>query len=230
MNYRYDGISADSLALLSENRFRNSKPFYEEHKQQLKNGIIVPLRQITAALMPTINEIDAEICVVPEKSVARIRRDNRYTKDKTLYRENIWTMFTRDKHALPYYPCMWFEVSPYGYSGGVGTYYAPPAMMEIYRRELLNASTEFSDIVDSLAKAGLMPHLECYRKEKPGSPSTSLKPFYNAKSLYFSFDSPEIKRLEHPDFVESIRPYYYASKDFYMFMQKISAKYDSVSI
>ena len=32
----YNGITLDSLFLLAENRFRDSKPFYEEHKEQLK--------------------------------------------------------------------------------------------------------------------------------------------------------------------------------------------------
>ena len=31
--YRYDGITPETLMLLSENRFRNSRDFYEENKK-----------------------------------------------------------------------------------------------------------------------------------------------------------------------------------------------------
>jgi YidC/Oxa1 family membrane protein insertase len=137
-DYRYDGIKPEILMLLSENRFRNSRDFYEENKKKIKEGITIPLQQIICALSDTIIEIDEDIPIIPQKMVSRVRRDTRYTKDKHMYRENLWTMFTRDKHSLPHFPCMWFEVAQNGYSGGVGTYYAPPRMMELYRQEGVN--------------------------------------------------------------------------------------------
>ena len=40
---KYDGIFPETLALMAQNRFENSKAFYEEHKQELKDGFTVPL-------------------------------------------------------------------------------------------------------------------------------------------------------------------------------------------
>ena len=32
---KYDGIFPETLALMAQNRFENSKAFYEEHKQEI---------------------------------------------------------------------------------------------------------------------------------------------------------------------------------------------------
>lgn len=43
--YNYKGIKPEIIELLSINRFNDSKAFYEEHKEELKQGATVPMRQ-----------------------------------------------------------------------------------------------------------------------------------------------------------------------------------------
>ena len=52
MEYNYSGIKPESIELLCLNRFNDSKEFYEGHKEELKNGITVPLRQIVSRAYP----------------------------------------------------------------------------------------------------------------------------------------------------------------------------------
>ena len=96
---KYEGISRETLFLLADNRFRNSKEFYDEHKEELKSGITVPMRQIAGIISSEFAKLDPLMVTNPVKMVSRIRRDTRYTKDQSLYRENMWIMFMRDKHA-----------------------------------------------------------------------------------------------------------------------------------
>lgn len=225
--FKYNGITAETLMLLSENRFRNSKDFYEEHKKQLKEGITIPLQQIICALAPTIGEIDDEIPIIPSKMVSRIRRDTRFTKDKSLYRENLWIMFMRDKRALPYFPCMWFEVAQNGYSGGIGTYYAPPRMMELFREEIAARPDDFYDAVIIAERSGAVFSGEFYKKAKPGCPMAVLEPYYNSKSLAFMFRFPNLKELETADFIEKIQPIYSSFKPLYSFLLDVAMKYSA---
>lgn len=226
-NYRYDGIKPEALMLLSENRFRNSKEFYEQNKKKIKEGITIPLQQVICALSDSIIEIDEEIPIIPQKMVSRVRRDTRYTKDKHLYRENLWTMFTRDKHALPHFPCMWFEVTQHGYSGGVGTYYAPPRMMELFRREIAERPDDFYDAVIIAERSGAVFSGEFYKKQKPGCPMSVLEPYYNCKSLCFMFSFPNLNELENADFIEKIRPIYESFAPFYKFLITVAEKYSA---
>ena len=94
---RYDGITRNSLFLLADNRFRDSKAYYEEHKEEIKSGVTIPMRQIAGVIGEELLSVDPLMNTIPTKMVSRVRRDTRYTKDKSLYRENMWIMFMRPK-------------------------------------------------------------------------------------------------------------------------------------
>ncbi|MBQ6931952.1 MAG: DUF2461 domain-containing protein [Clostridia bacterium] len=228
--YKYNGITPEMLMLLSENRFRNSREFYEEHKKQIKEGITIPMQQVICALADTIGEIDGEIPIVPTKMVSRVRRDTRFTKDKRLYRENLWAMFMRDKRELPYFPCMWFEVAQNGYSGGVGTYDAPPRFMELYREEIVSRPDDFYDAVILAERAGAVFSGDFYKKSKTGCPMAVLEPYYNVKSLYFSFYFPNLNELGDSAFIEKIRPIYASFGPLYSFLLDVAMKYSAEQV
>ena len=57
MRYNYKGIKPESIELLCLNRFNDSKEFYEEHKEELKQGITVPLRQMVLDMSELLFEI-----------------------------------------------------------------------------------------------------------------------------------------------------------------------------
>ena len=230
MEYRYDGITVETLMLMSENAFRDSRDFYEQNKETLKKGMTIPIRQVIEALADTIIDIDPQIPIDPVRMVSRIRRDTRFSKNKHLYRENLWAMFMRDKHELPYYPCMWFEVSPESYSGGVGVYDAPPALMEIFRRHLTERPKAFEKAAGAAEKAGAVYHCESYKKEKPGCPNDKLTRFYNAKHFYFIYSFPDVRQLATPDFIEDIRGIYQQLKPLYRFLLSVSEEYGQTLI
>ena len=46
----FKGISGQDFFLLAENRFMNSKSFYEEKKELIKQRVIVPMRALALDL------------------------------------------------------------------------------------------------------------------------------------------------------------------------------------
>ena len=117
----FEGITADSLYLLAENRFHDSKAFYEEHKPAIKRGVVEPLRALVAELMLTMQAVDPLI----GGSVSRVRRDNRFTKDKLMYRENMWVVFMRDKRTWNWcVPAFYLDFS--AVQNGEWAFTAPP--------------------------------------------------------------------------------------------------------
>lgn len=143
----YRGITPDALWLLAENRFQNSKEFYESKKPAIKEQVLIPMQQICAALADRMEKIDDKICLVPTRMVSRIRRDTRFTKDKTLYREHVWITFMRPKKEFPCSPAFWFEITPQGYRFGVGFYCTTPQLMQAYRSAILEDPAAFCKAV-----------------------------------------------------------------------------------
>ncbi|MBP3329395.1 MAG: DUF2461 domain-containing protein [Clostridia bacterium] len=223
--YRYDGITSDSLFLLARNRFENDKNFYEEHKAEIKKRVITPVKQIIEALMDDMFSYDDKMVLIPWKMVSRIRRDTRYTRDKSLYRENVWVMFMRDKKANPYIPCFWLEIFPDRYTCGVGTFYTNASYLEIYREMILSEPDKFRKAIKSCEKTGAVLSLDCYKKRKPGDCPEDLLLFYNTKSLYFKCDYFDITELENPDFIEKIRENYKAFYPMYKFLVEVTERY-----
>lgn len=132
------GIRPEAIWLLAENRFHDSREFYEEHKAQLKTQIVEPLRRLVEDLAPAALKIDPQIIANPMQNgcVSRIRRDNRYTRDKSLYRENMWIVLMRDKKAWDALPAFFADFSPRGANFGMGVYHESPRLMQILRRHL----------------------------------------------------------------------------------------------
>ncbi len=223
--YKYDGITSDSLFLLAQNRFENDKSFYEEHKAEIKKGVITPVKQIINALIDDMFSYDNRMVLIPWKMISRVRRDTRYSKDKSLYRENVWVMFMRDKKSNPYIPCFWFEIFPDRYTCGVGTFYTNATYLEIYRKQVLAEPDRLRKAIKSCKDAGAVLSMDSYKKMKPGDCPEDLVEFYNIKDLYFKCDYFNINDLEKSDFIEVFRKKYKAFYPLYKFFMDVTDKY-----
>ncbi|MDD6276200.1 MAG: DUF2461 domain-containing protein [Clostridia bacterium] len=218
----YKGISPDILFLADQNRFENSKSFYKAHKQELKDGFTVPMRQIAAALSPQMILLDDKMMTNPVYMVSKIRRDNRYTKDKSLYRDHLWIMFMRNKHEWVNYPCMWFEVGQQCWGYGVGMYYVDAAYLELYRKALLERPQEFLSAVKKVESTGAVFSAEYYKKPKPGNPSKEIEPYYNIKYMSFFRARTDYTELQNPDLPTELGKIFRQYEPMYKFLKSVS--------
>ena len=220
----YKGITRDALFLLADNRFRDSKAYYEEHKEDIKNNVTLPMRQIAGIIGEELLSVDPLINTIPTKMVSRVRRDTRYTKDKSLYRENMWIMFMRPKHEWKGYPCMWFEVTPREYTMGVGFYGDEPGLLETFRKNLRERPDEFADAAEKCKLAGSCFFNRQYKRPFPGCPE-DLEQYYNAKDVGFISFSGQLEDLADDRIIEIIRGTFKAYSPMYKFLLSISDEY-----
>lgn len=188
----YPGISAESLYLLAENRFQDSKAFYEEHKPTINQTVVHPLRQLVADMTPAMLAVDPLL----GGSVSRVRRDNRFTHDKSMYRENMWIVFMRDKRAWNWcVPAFYLDFSLARAEWGLGFYSATPAIMRALRRRVEADVPRAEKAVRAARKAGFELGGRPYAKPRstPETPEL-LRPFYDCKSV-------DLSRCESPDLV-----------------------------
>ena len=117
-------ISAKTLDFLFENKLNNSKEWYHAHKKEYTELVLRPLAELVVKLKPTMLELDPDLIVEPRvtRSISRIYRDTRFSKDKSLYRDNMWLIFIRDKKLYEGPPGFYVDISPRGLSYGMGYY------------------------------------------------------------------------------------------------------------
>lgn len=188
----FHGISAESLLLLAENRFQDSKSFYEEHKPLINKTVVGPLKQLVADMTPAMLAVDPML----SGHVSRVRRDNRFTHDKSMYRENMWIVFMRDKRAYNWcLPAFYLDFSIARGEWGLGFYSATPAIMRALRRRVEADIPRAEAAVAAARKAGFSLGGRPYAKPRstPDTPDL-LRPFYDCRSV-------DLSRCEGADFV-----------------------------
>ncbi len=220
----FDGFTPEALMLLAENRFHNSKAFYEEHKSELNVLAIRPMRQIAQALAPQMEALDPLMNLNPVRMVSRIRRDNRFTKDKSLYRANVWVTFARPKQSFPHAPCFWFEVAQESYSYGLGYYHTTPALMEAYRKQLAYQPKVFECQAKKALNDGFTFEGECYRREKEGDIPDRLKSYYNLKDIVLIRYGTDFDVLRSEAILAQLREGYRALEGMYHFLMEAQAR------
>jgi len=219
----YTGITPDALLLLSRNRFEDSKEFYEAHKVQIKQQVFMPMAQLIEALADDFRKLDPQMQLLPSKMLSRVRRDTRFTKQKHMYRDEVWAMFMRPKVEYPFvFPCMWFEIKPGEgmFSAGVCVYDQVPAYMQFLRQRIAQQPKEFLKAAQVATKAGAVLQTESYKKDRAPEASDQIKPYLNAKSFMFKHSCDDLSLLESDVLVARLRAVYGACGPMYRYLQK----------
>ena len=130
----------------------------------------------------------------PVKCLARIRRDTRFTKDKTPYRDHLWLMFKRSGEPRNESVMYWFELSPDTVNWGLGFWGMNRPAMDAMRTMIVQ------------------------------TPSKVLEAFKQARlpDKAFSIDGDIYKKLKIPDGVPEALRNYYIHKELYICRRGIS--------
>ena len=182
----FDRFTAEALSFLFENRMNNNKEWYDSHKDIYKKYIYNPFVELITEVAPTMLGIDNQLITVPSKLISRVRRDTRFTKDKTMYRDNIWLVFLRDKSLMSIAPCFWFELSQKGSSYGLGYYGAQTGSMVNMRDMIINKHPAFVNALECYeSQSQFTIGGELYKRSKFPDQPENLKTWLDRKNIYF---------------------------------------------
>lgn len=220
----FKGFSPDAFMLLEMNKFNDSKDFYESVKEDIKKTSILPMRALASDLSDELYKIDSLMNLIPTKMVSRIRRDTRFSKNKHLYRENVWCMFMRDKHAWNYQPCMWFEIFPGSYNYGVGMFRNDAEYLEVFRRHIIENQQAFKDALRMIELTGAVCCLDSYKKDKPGTNlvDEDIKKYYNCKNMMFVYSCYDVNSLYDGSIIQELIYALRAFAPMYRFLLEIT--------
>ena len=225
----FNGIKSDDLFLLAINRFNDSKEFYEENKEAIKEGVVMPLRRLVADLTETMHRINPDIIVDPVRCISRIRRDTRYTHDKSLYRENIWVMFRHVKNQLPT-AVMWLEIKQNGFEYGCGVVSTTPAFMEYFRECLSNDSDRFLEAIKPLKRNKFILDTDSYKRSKADTVGITgeIKKWYDSKDIFVIKRRSGIEMLDKPEeLLTLLKKEYKSLSKLYKYLHEATIKFNS---
>lgn len=217
-DYNFQGIKPESIELLCLNRFNDSKSFYEEHKEELKQGITVPMRQIMLDLSELMYDIDDKMLTDPVRSVSRIYRDTRGNRNKIKYRENMWMFFRRYKNDYPSAPFYYFEFFPNGFGYGLAMWTYRPAMFKEVHKLILKHPDRWLDAVEACKQAGFT--YSCrdeYKKDMYPDAPEELKPYLKAKNMEFTYFNTDMSRINSSSLIDELKLAFDIARPMYEF-------------
>ncbi len=195
----------------------NSKLWYQQHKDDFKQYLSVPFRDLATAMAPRMLEIDEQMITEPKSIVSRLYKDLRFAKDKTsLYRDHMWLTFMRGTNVMCGLPSYFFEVSPYNFRYGCGYYMADAKSMASLRNLILSNSPVFQKAKECFENQSMFSLVgETYKKPRYADYSEDLSRWLEKKDICFIANSTDIDLLFSPnladvlcDRFEMIKPLY----------------------
>ncbi|MCR4616418.1 MAG: DUF2461 domain-containing protein [Clostridiales bacterium] len=217
-------ITPKSLDFLFENRIRNSKQWYDDHKDDYIKYVRQPLEELVIWLTPAMMDIDERMICEPKvgKSIARIRRDTRFSKDKSLYRDHIWISFMREKKLYNGLPAFFFEISPGGFSYGCGYYQASSESMTNMRELILSGDKDFKAALKAFKDQDVFELIgDTYKKDHYPDSSADARNWLNRKNICLFHDSKDFDLLFSDRLCDKLSHDFSLIGPVYKFMMKI---------
>lgn len=219
-------FSENTLSFLMENRLMDSREWFHAHKAEYEEFIVAPMAELCTRLAPAMLEIDPEFIVIPQvgKSISRLWRDTRYSKDGSIFREYVWLSFVIEKYRG--YPQYWAAVSPGGVEWGCGWYDAGSATMKRLRERVIADDPAWLAADKALrAQSALTEHGRTYKK----SPYTAYPEDKRRwlEQMNVSLETglrPE--RTFDPDLAEEIERDFRAVAPVYKFLRDVTVRWE----
>ena len=216
-------FSAHTLDFLFINKLQDSREWFNERRDEYEEFVLNPMRQLVTDLAPAIMEIDPLMICEPKvnKSISRVFRDTRFSKDKSIFRDTFWCTFMRDKKLYHGMPGFFFELSPRMFRYGCGYYQVRPEVVDTVRQMILAGNLEFKKAktcVEKNKKFSLMS--DFYKKTKYPDQPEDIRLWLDMKNYGVIHESTDFELLFSDNLAGVLAKDFKALKPLYDFLIK----------
>ena len=133
----FEGFPEDALRFLTELRANNNETFYRENLDRYRRVLQAPLRQLCECAAPVVSMIDPALDTRPASAISRLRRDTRFTNDKSPFRDHVWIgwRYPGERRSEGFH--MYWGFGTDWYSWGCGSYGTDKPLMDALRAEII---------------------------------------------------------------------------------------------
>ncbi|MDR2387651.1 MAG: DUF2461 domain-containing protein [Deltaproteobacteria bacterium] len=185
-----DYFSVKTIKALTSLQRNNNRLWYQENKGLLDEFLFSPAKRMVIDVGQILSRHAEKLVADPkvDRSIYRLYRDTRFSKDKNPYKEHLGLIWW---HDLPEgklsSPCFYFHLSPEGFNWSVGCYTFTPWTLLAFRQTILEpeSAKAFKTLAAQINKMDLdfnPPDLKRLPSGFSGPPWTS--EWLRRKSIY----------------------------------------------
>lgn len=222
---RFNGFSRKTLKFLRGLKANNDKAWFEAHRADYEEFVLGPLRDLVMDLGDFMLDIDPcfEISPAVNKTISRIYRDTRFSKDKSPFRSMVWITFKNQNKDWTSKVCgFFFELSVNSYRYGMGFYNAALAIMSRFREAIDDNPKEFLKAVSFFDKQKIFvlegdKYKRIIYKAKP----EKIQHWYQRKNMYLVCNRKIDDTLFSGRLVDDLVVGFNTISPFYHYLQKL---------
>ena len=219
----FPGFPEETVRFFLDLRFHNETSWFHAHREAYETYVRKPFSEFIEAMTPTVMRIADDMETRPNKCLARINRDIRFTRDKSPYRDHMWLLFRRAgeerEHAVMY----WFELSPEVVEWGVGFWgYNRPAM-DALRERMVKKPAEVRRVLRRCGIPDETLHIygDRYKSMKPpAGMSADLAMLYPSKEIYVKRIGVPLGESYRPEIIDRVSEDFLRLKPLYLLLRQ----------
>ena len=218
----FEGFSEQTIDFLTDLQNNNTKSWFESNRDNYEKYLLNPMRELVMELGGFMLTIDPLFEVTPavNKTISRIYRDTRFSRDKSPYRSNMWIVFKRKSENWLDDPGYFFEIFPHYYRYGMGFYQASKKTMDSIREAIDLKPKEFLKTVEFLKTGIFELKGESYKRRIQSSHSEEIQEWYQKKSFYLVCNKDIGGNLFSEKLIGELISDFSKTASFYQFIRK----------
>ncbi|HOT45925.1 MAG TPA: DUF2461 domain-containing protein [Spirochaetota bacterium] len=140
MTSKFSGFPRECLAFYRDLAKNNAKQWFEQHRNEYEENVMVPARQFVTAMGEALSRRSPGIHADPrtDKSIFRIYRDVRFSRDKRPFKTNLALWFWEGRGPRMECSGYYFHLEPKTLMLGAGIYMFPKHMVKEYRDSVVH--------------------------------------------------------------------------------------------
>jgi uncharacterized protein (TIGR02453 family) len=219
---QFRGFSRKTFTFLRDLGRHNDKPWFEAHRALYEEHVLQPLRDLVSDTADSMLGIDLSFEVAPAvgKTISRIYRDTRFSKDKSPFRDCMWIVFKRSGPEWSrYIPGYFLEINPTWYRYGLGFYDAAPDLMARFRQRIDDDPKTFLKAVAWFPKQDTFTlQGETYKRPIGQDKPKPIRTWYQFKSFYLSCDRKIDDVILSPQFADRLAAHFALAAPLYRYL------------
>jgi len=152
----FEGFDRDGLRFLAELAKHNDRDWYERNKSRYVEGLVRPAEALVTAFGRRLEELfEGEWNYHPKKSLSRLHRDVRFSKDKSPYKTHLGIVWWSGEGQKMESPGFYLQLEAAGGTLYGGTHTFPQQRLGDYREAVAgDRGGALAKIVDALTARG----------------------------------------------------------------------------
>ena len=202
-------FTKDTIKYFSRLKRNNNRRWYDAHREELEQNVMEPARIFIMHMGDCLRQIAPDIQAIPQidKSIFRLHRDVRFSKNKAPYKTNLgiflWEGPAKKMECSGFY----LGIEPKLFFVGLGMYMFTPDQIKKFRETVYDTANaeELNKIIKNLKKKGYKINNTHFKKVPRGFEKeykyadllkyNGLYAFYESDTLEELFETDQIKFL-----------------------------------